>query len=101
MSGRAASEGFTSPLTSHASGHSSSSNSLSSGTAGDTKASSGKGKKRKLGKREATNELLDKMIDLQAKSDKLMVELEEKRLRLEERQMECDAPKKKGNTISR
>jgi len=31
------------------------------------------------------------MINLQAKSDKVMVELEEKRLRLEERQMERDA----------
>jgi len=93
MSGGAVSEGSTSPSTSHGSGHSSSSNSSSSGTAlgGDTQACSGKGKKRKLGKREATNELLDKMIDLQAKSDKLMVELEEKRLRLEERQMERDA----------
>ena len=90
------SEGSTSPATSHASGHSSSSNSSSSGTDnaamdGDTQTSGGKGKKRKLGKREATNELFDKMIELQAKSDRLMVDLEEKRMRLEERQMECDA----------
>jgi len=69
MSGGTASEGSTSPAPSHASGHSLNSNSsLSSGAGvdGDSQAFKGKGKKHKLGKREATNELLDKMIELQA-----------------------------------
>ena len=106
MSRGTASEGSTSPAPSHASGHSSSSNSSlpsGAGVDGNSQAFKGKGKKRKLGKREATNELLDKMIELQAKSDKLMVDLEEKRMRLEERQMECDAQmrREEGNTISR
>ena len=68
MSGGAASEGSSSPAMGHATDHSSSGNSSSSGTAvdGDTQTSSGKGKKCKLVKREATNELLEKMVDLQA-----------------------------------
>ena len=95
MSREVVDEGSTSPAASHSSGgHSSSTGSHSSGTVhtsvdGDTHASGGKGKskKRKLCKREATNESLEKMIDMQMKSDKLTVDLEEKRMRLGERQM--------------
>ena len=50
-----------------------------------------KSKKQKLGKREFTNELLDKMITAQENSDKLLLSLEEKRMKTEERQMEIDA----------
>ena len=37
-----------------------------------------------------TGELLDKLIDMQEKSDKMMMELEMKRAQLEEKQMEMD-----------
>ena len=59
----------------------------------DTHASGSKSKPRKckLGKREATNELMEKMIEIQEKSDKLMMTLEEKRMKMEKRQMELDA----------
>ena len=50
-----------------------------------------KSKKRKLGKREATNEILEKMVEMQQKSDTLMANLEEKRMKMEEKQMELDA----------
>jgi len=97
MSGEVVGEQSGSP---HPSGGQSSSNhSSSSGTdhasvdPGDTQASGSKGKfrKRKLGKRKATNELLEKMTEMQTKSDQLMIDLEEKRMRMEERQMEREA----------
>ena len=59
----------------------------------DTLATGSKSKPRKckLGKREATNELMEKMIEMQEKSDKLMMTLEEKHMKIEEYQMELDA----------
>ena len=53
--------------------------------------SKSKQRKRKLGKREATNVLMEKMMEMQEKSDKLMMTLEEKHMKMEERQMELDA----------
>ena len=47
-------------------------------------------RKRKKSKVDVTEELLDKLIGMQEKSDKLMMELEMKRTRLEEKQMEMD-----------
>jgi len=41
-------------------------------------------------KGDLTGELLDKMINMQEKSDKMLMELELKRTRLEEKQMEMD-----------
>ena len=48
-----------------------------------------KSRKRKRGRSEATNELLEKMITMQKSSDQIM-SLEEKRMKMEERQMEID-----------
>ena len=48
----------------------------------------GKSRKRKRGKQEGTNALLEKMIKLQENSDKMLYMLEEKRAKMEERQME-------------
>jgi len=56
-----------------------------------TSSSKPKSKKRKLGKREATNKILEKMMEMQQKSDTLMADLEEKRMKMEEKQMELDA----------
>ena len=47
-------------------------------------------RKRKRTKGDLTGELLDKMINMQEKSDKMLMELELKRTRLEEKQMEMD-----------
>ena len=51
--------------------------------------SGSKSKKQKWGRSEATNELLEKMITMQKSSDQMM-SLEEKRIKMEERQMEID-----------
>ena len=51
----------------------------------------GKSRKRKRGKQEGTNALLEKMVKLQENSDKMLYMLEEKRAKMEERQMELDA----------
>ena len=99
MSGETVSEGTTpSPPPSHTSSSSTNDHTVVDGGGGDTHASSSKIKprKRKLGKREATNELMEKMMDMQEKSDKLMMTLEEKRIKMEERQMELDAQMRKG-----
>ena len=53
--------------------------------------SGSKSRKRKRGRNEATNELLEKMITMQKSSDQMMMSLEEKRMKMEERQMELDA----------
>lgn len=89
MSGEREADGTSSPVPSQASGSSSTDHSTST----DTPSSSigKKSKKRKLGKREATNELLEKMITAQENSDKLLLTLEEKRIKMEERQVEIDA----------
>lgn len=50
-----------------------------------------KSKKRKQSKNEVTNALLEKMVNLQENSDKMMYMLEEKRAKMEERQIELDA----------
>ena len=50
-----------------------------------------KSRKRKQGKQEGTNALLEKMVKLQENSDKMLYMLEEKRAKMEERQMELDA----------
>ena len=47
--------------------------------------SGSKSKKRKRGRSEATNELLEKMITMQKSSDQMMMSLEEKRMKMEER----------------
>ena len=47
-------------------------------------------RKRKKSKFDMTGELLDKLIGMQEKSDKMLMELEMKRARLEEKQMEMD-----------
>ena len=47
-------------------------------------------RKRKKTKGEMTGELLDKMINMQETSDKMFMELEMKRAKLEEKQMEMD-----------
>ena len=52
--------------------------------------SESKSKKRKRGRSEATNELLEKMITMQKSSDQIMMTLEEKRMKMEEKQMEID-----------
>ena len=49
-----------------------------------------KSRKRKRGKQEAANALLEKMVKLQENSDKMMYMLEERRAKMEERQMELD-----------
>ena len=93
MSGEAVSEETVpSPAPSHTSGSSTTDRTVVDG-GDDTHESGSKGKprKRKLGKREATNEHMEKMIEMQEKSDKLMMTLEEKRMKMEERQMELDA----------
>ena len=43
--------------------------------------SGSKSKKRKWGRNEATNELLEKMITMQKSSDQMMMSLEEKRMK--------------------
>ena len=48
-------------------------------------------RKRKRSKFDMTGEMLDKLIGMQEKSDKMLMELEMKRARLEEKQMEMDA----------
>lgn len=91
MSGETVSEGTTpSPPPSCASSSSTTDHTVVDGGGGDTHASSSKikSRKRKLGKREATNELMEKMMEMQEKSDKLMMTLEEKRIKMEERQMD-------------
>ena len=47
-------------------------------------------RKRRKSKFDVTGELLDKLIGMQEKSDKMLMELEMKRARLEEKQMEMD-----------
>ena len=91
MSGEAVSEETVpSPAPSHSSN---TDRTVVDGGGDDTHASGSKSKSRKckLGKREATNELMEKMIEMQEKSDKLLMTLEEKRMKMEERQMELDA----------
>ena len=53
--------------------------------------SKNKSRKRKQGKNETSNELLEQMITIQMTSDQMMMSLEEKRMKMEERQMELDA----------
>ena len=48
-------------------------------------------RKRKKSKYDVTGDLLDKFISMQEKSDKMMMELENKRAKMEERQMELEA----------
>ena len=59
----------------------------------DIKATGSKGKprKRKLGKTKPQMNLWKKMIEMQEKSVKLMMTLEEKHIKIEEYQMELDA----------
>ena len=47
-------------------------------------------RKWKKSKSDVTGEMLDKLIGIQEKSDKMLMELEMKRARLEEKQMEMD-----------
>ena len=53
--------------------------------------SNGKLNKRKRSKNEVTNSLLERMVRLHENSDKMMYMLEEKRAKMEERQIELDA----------
>ena len=53
--------------------------------------SNGKLNKRKRSKNEVTNSLLERMVRLHENSDKMMYMLEEKRTKMEERQIELDA----------
>ena len=46
---------------------------------------------RKQGKNEVTNVLLERMVKLQENSDRMLCMIEEKRVKMEERQMELDA----------
>ena len=48
-------------------------------------------KKRKRSKFDVAGELIDKLIGMQEKSERMMLDLEEKRTRLEEKQLELDA----------
>ena len=48
-------------------------------------------RKRKRGKNEVTNVLLERMVKLQENSDRMLCMIEEKRVKMEERQMELDA----------
>ena len=61
-----------------------------SGSESQPSGSGSKSRKRKRGRSEATNELLEKMITMQKSSDQMMMSLEEKRMKMEERQMEID-----------
>ena len=60
-------------------------------TSRETQPPDSKSRKRKRGKLEGTNALLEKMVKLQENSDKMLCMLEEKRAKMEERQMELDA----------
>ena len=62
-----------------------------SGSGTQPSGSGSKSRKRKRGRNEATNELLEKMITMQKSSDQMMMSLEEKRMKMEERQIELDA----------
>ena len=62
-----------------------------SGSGTQPTGSGSKSRKRKRGRNEATNELLEKIITMQKSSDQIMMSLEEKRMKMEERQMELDA----------
>ena len=53
--------------------------------------SGNKSRKCKRGRNEAINELLEQMITMQKTSDEMMMTLEVKRMKMEERQMEIDA----------
>ena len=50
-----------------------------------------KSRKRKQGKLEGTNALLEKMVKLQENSDKMLYMLEEKRSKIEEKKIELDS----------
>ena len=94
MSGEEVSEETVSgPAPSHTSGSSTTDCKVVDGGGDDTHASGSKNKprKHKLGKSKATNELMEKMIEMHEKSDKLMMTLEENHMKMEERQMELDA----------
>ena len=54
-------------------------------------------RKRKKSKNDVTGNLLDKLISMQEKSDKIMMELENKRAKMEERQMELKAQMRREN----
>ena len=60
-------------------------------TSRETQPPDSKSRKCKRGKLEGTNALLEKMVKLQENSDKMLCMLEEKRAKMEERQMELDA----------
>lgn len=62
------------------------------------KVPSRKGRKSKF---DVTGELLDKLIGMQEKSDKMLMELELKRARLEEKQMEIDVQMRRENFSSK
>jgi len=85
MSGGIAPEGTPpSPNLSQASGSSSATTEHTSLESGHLPGSStgNKSKKQKLGKGEDTNELLDKVITAKENSDKLLLNLEEKRMKI-------------------
>ena len=89
------------PAQSHASNSSSQVNMLqddesqSSGSGiqpfGSGAGSGNKSRKRKRGKNDATNELFKQMIRMLKNSDEVIMLLKEKRVKMEERQMELDA----------
>lgn len=62
-----------------------------SGSGKQTLGSGSKSRKCKRGRSESTNELFEKMIAMQKSSDQMMMSLEEKRIKMGERQMELDA----------
>ena len=58
-------------------------------------------RKRKKSKLDVTGEMLDKLIGMQEKSDKMMMELEMKRAKLEEKQIEMDAQLRRESSSSK
>ena len=89
------------PVQSHASNSSSQVNMLQDGESqssgsgiqsfGSGAGSGNKSRKRKRGRNEATNELFEQMIRMLKNSDEVIMLLKEKRVNMEERQMELDA----------
>ena len=57
-------------------------------------------RKRKKGKVDKAGEMMDKFIGMQEKSDKMFMELEIKRARLEEKQIEMDAQLRREERVS-
>ena len=57
----------------------------------ETQQPDGKSRKRKWGKQEGTNALLEKIVKLEENSHKILYMLEEKRAKVEERYIELDA----------